>query len=218
MCNLFYYERKKGSSLGTLIFFHGSGRSACENIEILHNLNSLPLNLVIVEYPGYGMGSEKTNPSKDAILPNALALAKKIQADSPKEERFIVYGASMGTTVATYVASKLNISGLILRNPPTSILETAKKLYPSYLGPFINIGLKSNFPANVWAQKVKAPVLILHAENDEWVPLSLGKKQAKNFVQTKAKFIVIKDAKHMDTFSFPEYKKHLQSFIKKLSK
>lgn len=213
-----YYERKKDKSSGTLIFFHGSGRSACENREILPNLNSLPLNIVIAEYPGYGLGKIKRTPSQKAILANSLALAKKIQAETQKGSSFFIYGASMGSTVATYVASKLKISGLILRNPPTSILENAKKLYPSLLEPLINLALKSKFPAKVWAKNVQSPALILHAENDEWVPLSMGKKQAKNFVKTKVKFVVIKDAKHMDTFSFPQYNKEVQSFIRQYSK
>ena len=213
-----YYERKKVNSSGTLIFFHGSGRSACENSEILPNLNSLPFNIVMTEYPGYGLGKPRGTSSQNAILASSLVLAKKIQTESQKNEPLFLYGASMGSTVATYVASKLKITGLILRNPPTSISDNAEKIYPSILKPLIYIALKSDFPAKIWAKSVKAPVLILHAENDEWVPLAMGKSQAKNFVKTKVKFVTIEGAKHMNTFSFPEYKKQIQYFIKQHSK
>jgi len=212
-----YYERLKREARGTLIFFHGSGRSACENREILPNLNELPLNVMILEYPGYGQDPRKVTPSETIILRNALAFVKKVKLEMPQNWPLIVYGASMGTTITTYIASKTSVSGVILRNAATSIIETGKNLYPSYVHFLIDILLKSQYRADLWAKNVKAPTLLLHAEKDKWVPLALGKKQFKNFVKTKNhRFVVIEKAHHMNTFSFPKYRDHFHTFVKKI--
>ena len=43
-----YYMMKSEGSKGTLIFYHGSGRSACEYREILSTLEGLPLDIIIL--------------------------------------------------------------------------------------------------------------------------------------------------------------------------
>ena len=82
--NLRYYEMETESAKATLIFFHGSGRSACENREILSNLEGLPLRIIITEYPGYGRDLSGRRPSEKSILLNSLTLAQKIKKSLPK--------------------------------------------------------------------------------------------------------------------------------------
>jgi len=213
--NLRYYEKTSTEASGTLIFYHGSGRSACENKEIIGNLEGLPLNIILAEYPGYGRDPSGQKASESLILPNSLTLAQHIKKNLPQNQQFFIYGASLGTAVATYVASKLTPDGLILRNPTTSIFETAKVLYKTYPSKLIEILLKSHFEAFKWAKEVKTNVLILYAEKDTWIPLKLAKEQATNFNKSKVSFHIIKDADHMNTYSFPEYKTHFQGFILK---
>ncbi|MBG08195.1 MAG: hypothetical protein CME68_05515 [Halobacteriovoraceae bacterium] len=212
--NLRYYKMKTENAKATLIFFHGSGRSACENREILSNLEGLPLNIIITEYPGYGRDLSGETPSEKTILLNSLTLAQKIRKNLPKNHAFFVYGASMGTAVATYVASELNLNGLVLRNPMTSMMDTAKILYKKYPSKLIDFFFKKHsFEAFRWAKKVKTNVLILYAEKDDWIPIGLARKQSSHFGKSKVSFHIIEGAGHMDTYAFPKYKTYLRSFI-----
>ena len=211
-----YYMMKSEGSKGTLIFYHGSGRSACENREILSNLEGLPLDIIIHEYPGYGRDPNGKKPSEKSILSSSLALAQNIKKSLPKSHTLFVYGASMGTAVATYVASKTPLNGLILRNPMTSMIDTAKILYNSYPPKFIDLFFKKHsFEAFRWAKKVKTNILILYGEKDDWVPIKLARKQASNFYRSKVSFYIIKGAGHMDTYTFPDYRSHIRSYILK---
>tara|TARA_Y100000591_G_scaffold330334_1_gene361115 strand:- start:169 stop:1023 length:855 start_codon:yes stop_codon:yes gene_type:complete len=212
--NLRYYIMKAENSKATLIFYHGSGRSACENRDILENLEDLPLDIILVEYPGYGRDLYGERPSEKPILLNSLTLAKKIKEGLPRNQRLFIYGASMGSAVATYVASKVKPKALILRNPMTSILETAVNLYKSYPPKFIEAFFKNHkFEAFRWAEQVRTNVLILYGEKDDWVPMKLVKKQSSHFSKSKVSFHIIEGAGHMDTYTFPKYKSLLRNFI-----
>ena len=122
----------------------------------------------------------------------------------------------MGSAVATYVASKVSPKGLILRNPMTSMLETAKILYKSYPSKLIDIFFrKHKFEAFKWAKNVKSNVLILYGEKDDWVPLKLAKEQSSNFNKLNTSFHIIEGAGHMDTHTFPKYQTQLKIFLQK---
>ena len=214
--NLRYYKMELEKAKATLIFYHRSGRSACENREILSNFEGLPLNIIIAEYPGYGRDLTGVKPSEKSILLNSLTLAQKVKEGLPKQQTLFIYGASMGSAVATYVASKVGPKGLILRNPMTSMLETAKILYKSYPSKLIDIFFrKHKFEAFKWAKNVKSNVLILYGEKDDWVPLKLAKEQSSNFNKLNTSFYIIEEAGHMDTHTFPKYQTHLKTFLQK---
>ena len=214
--NLRYYIMNKEGATGTLIFYHGSGRSACENRGILENLKGLPLNIILVEYPGYGRDLNEEKPSEKPILINSLTIAQDIESDLPKNHPLIIYGASMGSAVATYVATKVRPKALILRNPMTSMLETAKNLYKSYPPKLLEAFFRNHkFEAFKWAEDVKANVLILYAEKDDWVPLRLVKKQSSHFAKSKVSFHIIEGAGHMNTYTFPKYKSLFRNFVLK---
>jgi pimeloyl-ACP methyl ester carboxylesterase len=219
--HLRYYLRPVKGKKGYLIYYHGSARSACTNVvEILPNLKDLPLNVAIIEYPGYGGDTVKGHPSEARILVNALDMYDEIKKINSKKLPIIIYGGSMGTTIATYVASKRDASGLILRNPMTSMEDAAHQIFKK-MGKkgkkFISKFMKSKFKSVDWAPNVKAPTLILHAQDDEWVPLAMARRLAGRF-KTDLKFVEIVGGKHMTNHTFPQYRKEIQSFIKRIMK
>jgi pimeloyl-ACP methyl ester carboxylesterase len=143
-----------------------------------------------MEYPGYS--GDLTPPSEKTILKNAEQAIRYFK--SIEDLPFVLFGESLGTTVATYLASHFEIQGLILQSPLPSLSDVGKRIYP-FLP--LNLLLKNNFKAKQWALKVKAKVLILHGEKDTIVPLELGRKQSLNFTP-KAQFISFKNRGHND--------------------
>ena len=184
-------------------------------MEIMPNLDDLPLNVVIIEYPGYGGDTIKGHPSEARILVNALDMFDEVKRINGRKLPIIVYGGSMGTTIATYVASKRPVQGLILRNPMTSMEDAAHEIFKK-TGKggkkLISRFMKSKFKSFEWARNVKTNTLILHAQDDEWVPVAMARKFASNF-KSQLKFVEIVGGKHMDNHTFPQYKKEIQDFI-----
>ena len=109
----------------------------------------------------------------------------------------MVLGESLGTGLATYLASKRKLEGLILYASYPSLLKVASsklKIYPlEYL-------LKYPIPADNWAPSVRIPVLSIHGAKDTLIPIELGKEQSDHF--PKATFFPIQGANHNDWLKF----------------
>jgi len=99
-----------------LLEFCGNGTRA-EDIAawVAHRWDAHPIEVWAVNYPGFG-GS--TGPAKlDSIPPAALA-AYDALATRANGKPILSGGHSIGTAPALYVATKRNVAGLFLHNPP----------------------------------------------------------------------------------------------------
>ncbi|MDG1660502.1 MAG: alpha/beta hydrolase, partial [Winogradskyella sp.] len=93
--------------------------------------------------------------------------------DQTTEDRIILYGRSLGTGIASYLASKNNPKQLILETPYYSILDVAKSRFPVF--PVKRL-LINQFPTFKYLPKINNSVTILHGTDDSLVPYSSGKK------------------------------------------
>ena len=201
-----FYLKENENAKAWLIHFHGNAGRACDREFVFQELNNLPLNLVIMEYPGYS--GEKTRPSQKAFLENGEAALEYFI--SKQKLPIYLFGESLGTGIATYLATKFEVKGMILQAPYPSLGEVGEKAYP-FLP--VNLLIRNNFPAKDWAPKVNTKVLFLHGEDDSIIPLTLGKKQAENF-RSGYDFQVFKGKGHNDlTFYNDELWDKVRSFI-----
>ena len=83
----------------------------------------------------------------------------------------VLYGESLGTGVATELASKNNFGGIILESPFTSMADVAKLYYP-YLP--VNLLLKDRYDTKSKIIDIRTPILIMHGKEDNIVPQKMG--------------------------------------------
>lgn len=165
-----YYERAVDQAQGTLMAFHGNAGRAADRDYLLEPFFDLPLNLVLAEYPGYAGSAEQ--PQQLSLVTNAVALFDhfKSQNDHP----ITLLGESIGTGVATGVASQRASAGLILISPYPSIRRVAQFHYP-YLP--VSWLIRNPFPSDEWVTTLKdLPILGFHGEQDEVIPFVLGQE------------------------------------------
>ncbi len=125
-------------------------------------------------------------------------------------------GESMGAAIAIITAGKLNKGDFIIAQVPFSDYQTlwreqlTKKGYPKYsmpiLLPFLNLAAILDLGADYQSyspdkliSKIAAPILIISAQNDDWVGSQAGKKlfdlanSPKEFWQAESSHEVFKD-------------------------
>lgn len=186
-----YVFFKGAKAKATLLFFHGNGGTVCYRALHAEHLRSQDWDLVMLEYPGYG--GDPAPPSQSRILDNALAAYDLFKGDHPERPIFL-FGKSLGSGPATYVASKRAVAAFVNQTPYPSINAIADARFK-----IIPVGLlnRSPFPAADWAPNVSCPVLVLHGTSDEVIPFELGQEQAHRFPHLEA-FEVFQDAHHTD--------------------
>jgi len=187
-----YYIQKKTDPDFWIVIFQGNGGNACDRTYLLDFLKDFNSNLVVFEYPGYGKDSN--TPGETIFLKQALELILHIKKKDQDHLPVYLMGESLGTGVATWVATRTDIKGLILISPYTSIAQLAQHHYSWAPVKFL---IKHKFLAYAWAGQTRTPVILFHGVNDEIIPIHFARQQFLNFKGEK-ELIEIQDCGHND--------------------
>jgi hypothetical protein len=120
---------------------------------------------LLVNYRGYGLSQGQ--PSEQALYRDALALYDEVtrRADIDSQ-RVVAIGRSLGTGVATYLASQRPVAGVVLISPYDSLVQVARRAYP-FLP--VDLLLRHRFESAARAPSIHAPLLALAAAQDELI-------------------------------------------------
>ncbi|HET7910708.1 MAG TPA: alpha/beta hydrolase [Pseudolabrys sp.] len=153
-----------------VIYFHGNAGALNLRAGRFGWLVGDGFGLVALSYRGYGGSSGK--PSEAGMLLDASAAYDFAAARYPPE-RIVLWGESLGTGVAVALAAERRIGGLILDAPFTSAADIGAAAYP-----FVHVRwfIKDTFRSDLRIGRAKAPILVLHGEQDRIVPIAFGEK------------------------------------------
>lgn len=185
-----YARIPSGTARKTLLFFHGNGGEALDRSWIA-DLASTDYVILLVEYPGYG--ASPGNATEPTIFTRAL------QSFDEARRRFnlpvVVLGESLGTGVASHVASLREIDRLALISPFTSALDIGAAAYP-----FLPVRwlMKDHFDSVTCLKKVKAPLHIVHGSADQVVPRTFGRKLYDGYEGEEKYFTELPGVGHND--------------------
>lgn len=154
----------------TLVHFHGNGEIVADYDDgYLENLASLGVNVIMMEYRGYGRSSGK--PELGKMLADVGAL---IQGCGLLPQETVVYGRSVGAIFAVEWARRVpNIAGLILESGVADPYQRlAIRLQPEELGTDEDTLREACFKYLDHRSKLrgfKGDMLVLHAAQDDLV-------------------------------------------------
>lgn len=179
---------KVPNSRGGVLFLHGNGG----NVEVLEHLherfNRNGQDVLLIDYRGYG---KSTGPLyEDGLFYDAEA-AYLYLTGFFKEDSITIYGQSMGSGIATRLASNYKPRQVILETPYTSMLAVAQGQYP-----WLPVKYLLDFPiqSKEHLAKLTCPILIFHGTADETIPYAMGKEMAE--ANPRAKLVTIQGAQH----------------------
>ena len=88
-------------------------------------------------------------------------------------EDIILYGESLGTAVAARIAAERPVGGLILDSPFTSAVDVGARHYPFFP---VRLLMQDRYEVLPYVEKIRAPLLVIHGERDEIVPVDMGRQ------------------------------------------
>lgn len=155
-----------------VLFCHGNAGNISHRLESIRCLNQLKLSVFIFDYRGYG--ESEGSPTETGTYTDAEAAWQYLtQQRQLSPDQIILFGRSLGGSIAAWLAQKYTPSALILESTFTSIIDLGKDIYP-----FLPINLLSRFKYNTqfYLKKITCPVLIVHSFDDELIPYRHGRK------------------------------------------
>lgn len=153
----------------TLLYFHGNGGSLTDRIPRIRRYAQTGWGLMFVEYRGYG--GQPGYPSEAGFAADALSAAEILAARGVTPDRLVLYGESLGTGVATRLATERPVAALILESPYSSIRAIAEASYPWLPVRWL---VRDPFELLARIREVHAPLLVLQGGQDDIVPHSMG--------------------------------------------
>eukprot|EP00475_Leptophrys_vorax_P030844 TRINITY_DN46534_c0_g1_i1.p2 TRINITY_DN46534_c0_g1~~TRINITY_DN46534_c0_g1_i1.p2 ORF type:complete len:542 (+),score=115.80 TRINITY_DN46534_c0_g1_i1:100-1626(+) len=154
-----------------ILFYHGNGEDIGGSyrwlsvlVQILYQQGIL-VSVLMVEYPGYGLCFGK--PSEAGVLQNAESAYYFVRAELEwPVENLWLWGVSIGTGPATFLAARYEAGGLILMAAYESIRDVVKHL----LGKAASYLISNRFENNKEIEKVVCPTLLIHGTDDKLIP------------------------------------------------
>ncbi len=154
----------------TVLFCHGNGGNMTHRLDTINILNELGLNCFIFDYRGYGASEGK--PSEAGTYRDAEAAYKWLtKKKNISPENIILFGRSLGGSIAAYLATKIEAKALIVESSFTSYVDIGKKFYP-YMP--IRLAAIYSYKTIDYVRNAHMPVMIIHSRNDEVIPFEFG--------------------------------------------
>jgi len=180
-----WYVQSSGSPV-LLLWCHGNAGNIINRLDNLRELYHLGLSVFLFDYRGYGRSQGR--PSEEGLYQDALgAYAHVTGARHIRPERILLFGRSLGAAVAGEVASHRPAAGLILESSFPSVEALAKFHYFGLPAHWL-VGARFNLTDRL--KHVSVPILVIHGDQDEIVPIHLGRQVFEAAKDPKAFYLV----------------------------
>ena len=160
-----------GTTRGTtVLFFHGNAGNITHRLDSIAQLNRLGLDLLLVDYRGYGR-SEGV-PSEAGTREDARAAWRYLlQEQRLAPGRIVLFGRSLGAAVAAQLATEVRPGALIIESAFLSVPELAAHHYW-----YLPARLLSRYRYDTRAALAdrQCPLLVIHSPDDEIAPYAHG--------------------------------------------
>jgi len=154
----------------TLLYFHGNAGNLANRSERVRKYTVRGLGIFMLSYRGYSGSTGR--PSERANVADAKLAYEALRKEGVAPEDIILYGESLGSGIAVQLAAEKPVAGVILDAPYTSIVDVAAGAYPFFpVRPF----LFDRYETMRYLADVHAPLLVIHGEEDEIIPVAMGR-------------------------------------------
>ncbi len=187
-----------------ILYFGGNGESIAHSAPSL--ARTFPAHtLYLVNYRGYGGSSGE--PTEKALYNDAQHIYDIVEK---RHVNVSVIGRSLGSGVATFLASTRTIKKMVLVTPYDSMQRMAQDKFP-FLP--ISILLKDKYNSVERIEGIKSRTLIILAEHDNVIPRKYSKQLVQAFRKQQVTVKTILGAGHNSLSNTDEYYRFLRGFM-----
>jgi len=159
-----------GRSSQVLLFFHGNAGNISHRLDSIRQFQDLGLSVLIVDYRGYGQSEGRT--TERGIYRDADAAWRYLIEDRGiVASDILIFGRSLGASVAARLAAQHQPLALIVESSFTSVPDIAQDLYPWLPARWLS---RLSHATREYVRDVQCPILVVHSRDDEIIPFRHG--------------------------------------------
>ena len=198
---------------GVFFFLHGNSGNLKKWFVELDAFRQANFDVVMFDYRGFGKSSGQIESEEQLRADVAAVWAHFARVYEGK--RVVISGQSLGTGLAAGLAAQLGAEGhapdlTLLVSPYSSMRALAAELYP-----WVPLQVL-RYPLHTLehAAKLLGPVMLIHGEMDELIPIHHSETLCK--LMRSAELVRVIGAGHGDVHQFPSVRKALASALGRL--
>ena len=231
-----HYDEALSDGAPIVLYLHGNTgtRGTGHRVQVYKFLSSRGYHVVTFDYRGYGESS--CSPSERGMMEDSLLAWRWVRHHAPHSHIY-VWGHSLGSTAATYLAKELwkqgtQPKGIILDAPLTSMTEAVSNhplgipywpwpAMPLFKYFVIDTTFKGRFESAHRLRHIPSPILIAHGHNDIIIPFDTGhhffqaalESRRRNPLLGRVDFVDCGESTHKTNFMSPSLSSALDIFI-----
>lgn len=178
-----------------LLWFHGNAGNLSHRVDMMVKMaRSLPVQVLIVDYRGYGKSQGR--PSEQGLYRDARAAWRYlVEERGVASDRIVIFGKSLGGAAAVDLATRVRPAGLIVQSSFSSIRDMAAHHFP-FVPRFL---VRSKMDSVNKVPRIDCPKLFVHSPSDEVVPYRLGRRLYEAAAEPKSFYEVVGSG-HNETY------------------
>ncbi len=192
-----------------LLWFYGNMETIGGIAPVLREFRPPGIGMLVLDYRGYGQSGGR--PTERGVYRDADAAWAYITSRPEIDDtRVAVYGRSIGSAVALYLATEQPVSAVVLESAFTSGRDMAEEHYAPVPSVLVELELDNVSRA----RELTVPLLVFHGSDDWIAPLPMGRAVAE--AGRAEEFVVIDGAGHNDTYleGGEEYCRRMHEFLR----
>lgn len=203
-----YLRQPAEKSRGIVLFLHGNAGNLQTWFTHADFWLSTGYDVLMPDYRGFGKSSGRIE--SEAQLHEDTRYAWNLVAADYKDKKRVIYGRSLGTGLATKLATEVPADLLVLVSPYESMTQIAREYYPWVPQQILRYPLRSD----LLLPQVHSNILLLHGAEDKIIRIAHSRQLQK--LNPKAQLVEIPQAAHNDIHNFDEYTDTLANALKSL--
>lgn len=197
---------KSKNTKGLIFYLHGNAGSLSSWGDVAKTYTDLNYDVFILDYRGYGK-SEGVINNQEQLYSDNQVIYNQLKKEY-NEQNIIILGYSIGTGMASKLASVNKPKQLILQAPYYSLTDMMKHRF-SFIPTFI---LKYKFETNEYLKSCKMPITIFHGNDDNVIYYGSSLKLKDDF-KKQIELITLINQGHNGMTDNKNYKNKLSEIL-----
>lgn len=207
--NALYFTTNSAKTKGLIVYFHGNADNLKRWGKYAVDFTKNDYDVLMIDYRQFGKSTGEL--SEKALHSDAAYVYGWAKKHFP-ENQIIVYGRSLGTGIATRLASENKPKMLLLETPYYNLSDVVNSYFP--LIP-CNSMLKYQFRTDLCIKQVSCPTHFFHGTKDTVVPYKSSLQLAALLNKKPSEVLTtIPNGEHKNLGEFREYHTALDSLLK----
>jgi pimeloyl-ACP methyl ester carboxylesterase len=199
---------KQPDAKGVIFFLHGNSGNLSSWLRTTDFYRKNNFDVFMIDYRGYGKSTGSIE--SEAQLHRDVMTAWQSVAPQYGGRKRVIYGRSLGTTLAAKLSSEV-ASDLTVLVSPFYNLNAMREAHYAWLPAAL---MRYTFTTDQWLTRAKSPVVIMHGERDELI----GIEQAVRLqaLAPNVELVRIEGGTHNNLHHVPQYVEPLSARLAKL--